>query len=33
MVKDKLSKYRNKYNRLNDAEIMVVLLLFHFGSF
>lgn len=33
MVKDTLHKYRNKPNHMSDAEIMVVLILFHSGGF
>lgn len=29
MVEDKTYKHRNKPNRMNDAEIMVILILFH----
>jgi hypothetical protein len=33
MVEDKTYKHRNKPNRMNDAEIMVILILFHSGGF
>ena len=33
MVEDKTYKHRNKPNRMNDAEIMVILILFHWGGF
>lgn len=33
MVEDKNHKHRNKPNRMNDAEIMVILILFHSGGF
>lgn len=35
MIEEKSSvrKYRNKPNRMNDAEIMVILVLFHSGGF
>mgnify|MGYP000171588294 CR=1 FL=1 len=33
MVEDKKRKHRNKPKRMNDAEIMVILILFHFGGF
>ena len=33
MVKDKNHKHRNKPNRMSDAEIMVILILFHSGGF
>ncbi len=29
MLEDKLHKHRNKLNRMSDAEIMVILILFH----
>ena len=29
MAEDKTSKHRNKLNRMNDAEMMVILILFH----
>lgn len=32
MVKDKNHKHRNKPNRMNDAEIMIILILFPFLS-
>lgn len=33
MVEDKTYKHRNKPNCMNDAEIMVILILFHSGGF
>ena len=33
MVEDKNHKHRNKPNRMSDAEIMVILVLFHSGGF
>lgn len=33
LVTDKTAKHRNKPNRMSDAEIMVILILFHLGSF
>ena len=33
MVEDKSHKHRNKPNRMSDAEIMVILILFHSGGF
>lgn len=33
MIEDKETKYRNKPNRMSDAEIMVILILFHSGGF
>ena len=33
MVDDKNRKHRNKPNRISDAEIMVILILFHSGGF
>lgn len=33
MVEDKAYKHRNKPNRMNDAEIMVILILLHSGEF
>ena len=33
MIEDKKSRHRNKPNRMSDAEIMVILILFHFGGF
>lgn len=33
MVEDKRRNHRNKPNRMNDAEIMVVIILFHSGGF
>lgn len=33
MIEDKKRKHRNKSNRMNDAEIMAVLILFHSGGF
>ena len=33
MVDDKNHKHRNKPNRMSDAEIMVILILFHSGGF
>lgn len=33
MIKDTSHKYRNKPNRMSDAEIMVILILFHSGGF
>lgn len=33
MVEDKTHRHRNKPNRMNDAEIMVILILFHSGGF
>ena len=33
MIEDKKIRYRNKPNRMSDAEIMVILILFHSGGF
>lgn len=33
MIEDKKTRYRNKPNRMSDAEIMVILILFHSSSF
>ena len=33
MIEDKKTKHRNKPNRMSDAEIMVILILFHSGGF
>ena len=33
MVEDQSHKYRNKPNRMNDAEIIVILILFHSCDF
>lgn len=33
MVEDKEHKHRNKPNRMNDTEIIVILILFHSGGF
>lgn len=33
MIDDKEHKHRNKPNRMSDAEIMVILILFHSGGF
>jgi hypothetical protein len=33
MVEDKTINHRNKPNRMNDAEIMIILILFHSGGF
>lgn len=33
MVEDKKHQHRNKPNRMSDAEIMVILILFHSGGF
>lgn len=33
MVEDNTYKHRNKPNRMDDAEIMVILILFHSGGF
>ena len=33
MIEDKKTRYRNKPNRMSDAEIMVILILFHSGGF
>ena len=33
MVEDTTHKHRHKPNRMNDAEIMVILILFHSGGF
>mgnify|MGYP003367839331 FL=1 len=33
MLEDKTRKHRNKPNRMSDAEIMVILILFHSGGF
>lgn len=35
MIEEKspVRKYRNKPNRMNDAEIMIILFLFHSGGF
>jgi len=33
MIEDSKKKHRNKPNRMSDAEIMVILILFHSGGF
>ena len=33
MIEDRHHKHRNKPNRMSDAEIMVILILFHSGGF
>ncbi len=33
MIEDKSRPHRNKPNRMSDAEIMVILILFHSGGF
>ena len=33
MIEDKKTKHRNKSNRVSDAEIMVILILFNSGGF
>ena len=33
MIEDKKIRHRNKPNRMSDAEIMVILILFHSGGF
>ena len=33
MIEDKKTRHRNKPNCMSDAEIMVILILFHFGGF
>ena len=33
MIEDKKTGHRNKPNRMSDAEIMVILILFHSGGF
>ena len=33
MIEDKKRNHRNKPNRMNDAEIMMILILFHSGNF
>ena len=33
MIEDKNTRHRNKPNRMSDAEIMVILILFHSGGF
>ena len=33
MIGDKKTKQRNKPNRMSDAEIMVILILFHSGGY
>lgn len=33
MVDSKNTCYRNKPNCMSDAEVMVIIILFHFGSF
>ena len=33
MVEDRNHRHRNKPNRMSDAEIMVILILFHSGGF
>ena len=33
MIKDMKTMHRNKPNRMSDAEIMVILILFHSGGF
>lgn len=32
MIEDKKQKHHNEPNRMNDAEIMVILILFHSGG-
>ena len=32
LIEDKKTKHRNKPNRMSDAEIMVILILFHSGA-
>ncbi len=33
MIEDKKTRHRNKLNRMSDAEIMVILILFHSSGF
>ena len=33
MIEDKNTKHRNKLNRMSDAEVIVILILFHSGGF
>ena len=33
MIEDKNYRHQNKLNRMSDAEIMVILILFHSGVF
>ncbi len=33
MIESKIQKHRNKPNRMNNAEIMVILILFYSGGF
>ena len=33
MIEDKKTKHRDNPNRMSDAEIMVILILFHSGGF
>ena len=33
MIVDRKTKHRNKPNRMSDAEMMVILILFHSGGF
>ncbi len=33
MIEDKKTRHRNKPNRMSNAEIMVIIILFHSGSF
>ncbi len=33
MLEDKKTRHRNKPNRMNDAEIIVILILFHSDGF
>lgn len=33
MIEDKKARHRNKSNRMSDAEIMIILILFHSGGF
>ena len=33
MIEDKKARHRNKPNRMSDAEIMIILILFHSGGF
>ena len=33
MIEDKKTKHRNNPNRMSDAEIMVILILFHSSAF
>lgn len=33
MIEDKKTRHRNKPNRMSDAEIMAILILFHSGGF